>query len=70
MKSDWIHVSERLPEPNQMCLICGKRGGMFIAKYQDKCALMHKSDVMTFYKDGKYYWVQWWMPLPEPPKEE
>ena len=63
----WIPVTERLPELHTKVLCCGIMGGRFIAELSE-------------WGLGNRYWdkrdgkgcpkVTYWMPLPEPPKEE
>ena len=63
MESEWIKVSDRLPETPQHVII-----------YADDCVI---PDV--FYGDGKFYFQDYisyeiydpthWMPLPKPPTE-
>lgn len=65
--SEWISVSERLPEPNTLVLCVGKKGGMFLGEprrvFQDKTA-------HTYVPNARHpRFATHWMPLPEPPKE-
>lgn len=62
----WIPVSERLPEKGQICLVCGKNGGMCVARIwkDDKNAFWTKTGT------GKYVRPVAWMPLPVPYKGE
>lgn len=75
-KTRWIPVSERLPEKNMEYLVAvGKLNFTQIAMYSD---LMGTIDHRIFYQ-GDYgkenfeditQYVNAWMPLPEPYKEE
>ena len=69
----WIPVTERLPKDGEFVLVCNDDGHMLIAKYE--------SEVFEwYYKYTNYDFDIWdneeqgpvcyWMPLPEPPKEE
>lgn len=69
----WIPVTERLPEDGVFVLVCNDDGHMMIAKYE--------SEVLGwYYKYTNYDFDMWdneeqgpvcyWMPLPEPPKED
>lgn len=57
----WIPVTERLPEDGQWVLVW--ESGRFA--YVDK---MHNGKWMI--ADSNYAEIYYWMPLPEPPKEE
>ena len=70
--SEWIPVSERLPEKNMACLVAvGKFNLTQIAMYSD---LMGTIDHRIFYQGDYGYdsfediteYVKAWMPLPEP----
>lgn len=72
-KQDWIPVTERLPKDGVFVLVCNDDGHMMIAK--------HESETYEwYYKYTNYDFDIWdneeqgpvcyWMPLPEPPKEE
>ena len=73
MKStEWIPVTERVPEDGVFVLICNDDGHMMIAK--------HETETYEWYFKYTNYdfdiWdnedqgpVQYWMPLPEPPEE-
>lgn len=65
--SEWIPVTERLPEPTGRILIANKRGkhfdidiGWWTGTYFDRPA-------RGVYR--RYQNVAYWMPIPEPPKE-
>jgi hypothetical protein len=71
-ESGWISVEERLPENDQMVIFIpnyyaksirvgtlsqvGERGGVM---FDDK-----------YVRNAMNYYARYWMPLPEPPKEE
>ena len=58
----WIPVTERLPEGLGNVLVCGERGGIYVASYGYRG--WHKVNSKTHYCNPTH-----WMPLPEPPKE-
>ncbi len=69
----WISVKKKLPDDGKFVLVCNDEGKMMIAK--------HESEAIRWeYKYTNYDWDVWddyeqgpvcyWMPLPEPPKEE
>ena len=73
---EWNSVDERLPEPNEKCLIAAKWGDRVVI---DLGELVPSFDIIT--KEESYDWLityDWdegegfeithWMPLPEPPK--
>lgn len=68
--NDWISVKDRLPDDNELCLICAEGGGICIAYYQpigDKF-----SDHEPFWQSSncRFSFVTHWQHLPEPPKGE
>lgn len=76
VKTEWVSVAERLPEPNEKCLIAAKWGDRVVI---DLGELVPSFDIIT--KEESYDWLityDWdegegfeithWMPLPEPPK--
>lgn len=63
--SDWIPVSERLPEEDEWVLVFSKRGRRPV----------HDSKLLYVDEDYGPQWicshsVTHWMPLPEPPEHE
>ena len=61
IKNEWISVEDRLPDYNGSYLVIGKTGTPHTAHfYRDGCFNPHFSN----------RYVKYWMPLPEPPKEE
>ena len=66
--SEWISVSERLPEPNTLVLCVGKRGGMFLG--EPRCIFQGDGTAHTYVPNSRgCRYTTHWMPLPEPPKE-
>ena len=71
--TQWIPVTERLPEDGIFVLVCNDDGHMMIAKHETET-------YEWYYKYTNYDFDIWdneeqgpvcyWMPLPEPPKEE
>lgn len=60
--SEWIPISERLPDDNRLVLVC-VNGHLYIAWYS--------ADVRKWWSEE--YWLREpsaWMPLPEPYREE
>lgn len=69
VKQEWIDVHDRLPDKDTLVLCVGAKGGMFLGfvRYlygDDKTAYVRVPNA----RGGRY--AAFWMPLPEPPKEE
>jgi hypothetical protein len=64
MKSKWIKASDRLPEHNQVILVCNKWGQCFVVKY-------NAEEDKWLSEDGewRYYNITHWQPI-ELPEEE
>lgn len=73
LRKRWVPVTERLPKDGIFVLVCNDDGHMMIAK--------HEAETYEwYYKYTNYDFDIWdneeqgpvcyWMPLPEPPKEE
>lgn len=65
-KPRWIPVTEALPEDYEMVLTCDEKGNIHIfcntKKYNYPFGIRPENP--------RFYMPKWWMPLPEPPKEE
>lgn len=69
VKQEWIDVHDRLPDKDTLVLCVGAKGGMFLGYVRylygdDKTAYVRVPNA----RGGRY--AAFWMPLPEPPKEE
>lgn len=64
---DWISVEDRLPEPMTWVLCACRDGQMRILRYDN---IMDDWDLMIRNTCYRREHVKYWMPLPEPPKEE
>ena len=64
----WISVKDRLPKKHEEVLACTDDGCMDVLWLGDAMGVLFWEDnnFMCFPKDS----VAYWMPLPEPPKEE
>ena len=62
----WIPCSERLPDKDQICLVCGKNGGMCVARFWTD----GKTNLWTKTGTGKFVYPIAWTELPEPYKGE
>lgn len=67
----WIPCSERLPENNQICLVCGQYGGIRVARVYIPAATEPwngdpNTNWWTVVGTGKSFNAVAWMPLPEP----
>lgn len=58
----WIPMTERLPNMDDICLVCGKNGGMYVARFWTNGNLILWTKTGT----GKFVNPVAWMPLPEP----
>ena len=58
----WIPVEQELPEQDEICLVCGKNGGIYVARFwrNENIVLWTKTGT------GKFVNAVAWMPLPEP----
>lgn len=73
-KTEWISVDERLPEPNEECLVSARVGDRVVI---DLGELIQYCDGRIFgwmttndWDEGEGCKITHWMPLPEPPKGE
>ena len=67
----WIPVTERLPEQDELVLCVGKKGGMFLGEIHSFLVGGKRNEVFCYVpnsRGGRY--ATHWMPLPEPPKGE
>lgn len=60
---EWISVKERLPDYMQTCIVHVTTGFVTMAQYGG--GGQHKT---VFVSGDQWYIVDFWMPLPEPPK--
>ena len=71
--TQWIPVTERLPKDGEFALVCNDDGHMMIAKHETETYEWYYKytnydfDIWDNEEQGP---VRYWMPLPEPPKEE
>ena len=67
-KSGWISVRDRLPKKHEEVLACTDDGCMDVLWLGDAMGVLFWEDnnFVCYPKD----YVAYWMPLPEPPKEE
>lgn len=63
----WIPVTERLPEDGQVCIICGRRGALSIARFN---LIAGVAPIWTVIASGRQKTVVAWMPAPEPYKRK
>lgn len=69
----WVSVKDRMPGDGVFVLVCNDDGHMMIAKYESELIRWeykytnYDHDVWDDDEQGP---VCWWMPLPEPLKEE
>lgn len=60
---EWISVNEKLPENGSICLVCGAKGGIRVARFRSVRA------EWTIVGTGKYFNATHWMELPAPPSD-
>lgn len=61
--SGWVSVNDRLPENGAVCLVCGAKVGMRVARLRT----WEKGAGWTVIGTGKLFNVSHWMELPAPP---
>ncbi len=70
----WISVKDGLPEDNRFVLVCNDDGHMMIAQYVGESIWQWQYKYTNYdvdvWDDEEQGPVCWWMPLPEPPKEQ
>ena len=75
-EGEWISVEERLPEPNEECLVSARVGDRVVIDLGEivKCwnGLTNKYGftwmITNDWDEGEGCEITHWMPLPEPPK--
>jgi hypothetical protein len=75
-KQEWISVDERLPEPNEHCLVAAKVGERMVVDLGERVwcfdyrTMEHSYawSIMNDWDEGEGCEITHWMPLPEPPK--
>ena len=66
----WVSVEERLPEPHEYVLCCGRKGGCFVGWTLDNADVVKANGHgRAFVHGGNARTFTHWMPLPEPPQE-
>lgn len=68
----WINVEDRLPEDERFVLVCNDDGKMMVAQYiaeTDKWQYRYMAYDVDVWDDTEQGPIEWWMLLPEPPKE-
>ena len=72
--SRWISVNDGLPEDNRFVLVCNDDGRIMIAQYVGESIWQWQYKYTNYdvdvWDDEEQGPVCWWMPLPEPPKEQ
>jgi len=70
----WISVKDGLPEDNRLVIVCNDDGYMMIAQYVGESIWQWQYKYTNYdvdvWNDEEQGPVCWWMPLPEPPKEQ
>lgn len=64
-KSNWIPVTERLPEVGSRVIARGEKGGVFVVKSEGITTGFGRMDGTSKYRSFTH-----WMPIPQPPKGE
>lgn len=63
LPSPWVSVKDKLPENGSVCLVCGAKGGMRVARLRT----WEKGVGWTVIGTGKLFNASHWMELPAPP---
>ena len=74
---DWIRVEERLPEPNEECLVSARVGDRVVIDLGEIVQYWNGRTneygfmwmITNDWDEGEGCEITHWMPLPEPPKE-
>ena len=69
----WISVKDRLPEDERFVLVCNDDGKMMVAQYiaeTDQWQYRYMAYDVDVWDDTEQGPVEWWMPLPEVPRED
>lgn len=71
---EWINAKKQLPEnPDEMvlCIVSGRYKNLeFYEAYEMASFSWDEGWILESYPEWETPEVSWWMPLPEPPKEE
>ena len=75
-RSEWISVEERLPEPNEECLVSARVGDRVVIDLGEIVRYWngHTNEygfmwmITNDWDEGEGCKITHWMPLPEPPK--
>lgn len=76
-QSEWISVEERLPEPNEECLVSARVGDRVVIDLGEIVQYWNGRTneygfmwmITNDWDEGEGCEITHWMPLPEPPKE-
>ena len=75
-RAEWISVEERLPEPNEGCIVAAKVGNRTVTDFAERvpCYNLYTQEttyaweIMHDWDEGEGCEITHWMPLPQPPK--
>lgn len=64
--SEWISVKDRMPEINKKVLVCGRKGGIYTARWRGE----YEGWKRLASSEWNVVNPTHWMPLPPKPKKE
>jgi hypothetical protein len=75
-RAEWISVEDRLPEPNEGCIVAAKVGNRMVTDFAERVHCYNPRtkettwewEIMHDWAEGEGCEITHWKPLPQPPK--